>query len=172
MLVHDLFRALNRQRAGELSIAADALHLLTALLWPVGLLPLAICLAKLRRHRELGPSVSMMTQRFSRMSIASVPILAITGGPDAWMIAGGLPSLDSAYGRLLATKAVLFAVMLGAGAINLVKIRRPDFPNAERTIRSLFLNVCIETAIFLRSTRRHGHSGPDAALTIQAPCPT
>ena len=55
------------------SITMDSLHLPVASFWPVGLFSMAIYLARLRRFPELNAVTSTMTERFSRMSLITVP---------------------------------------------------------------------------------------------------
>jgi putative copper export protein len=60
------------------SITVDSLHLLAASFWPAGLSSMAIYLARLRKSPELNAVTSTITERFSRMSLIDVPILALT----------------------------------------------------------------------------------------------
>ena len=62
-----------------IGIIVDSLHLLAASFWPAGLFPMAIYVARLRKSPKSNAVVSTMTERFSRMSLISVPILALTG---------------------------------------------------------------------------------------------
>jgi copper resistance protein D len=71
-----------------IGIIVDSLHLLAASFWPAGLFPMAIYVARLRKSPESNAVASTMTERFSRMSLISVPILALTGLLNSWLITG------------------------------------------------------------------------------------
>jgi putative copper export protein len=131
------------------SITVDSLHLLAASFWPAGLFSMAIYLARLRKSPELNAVASTMTERFSRMSLINVPILALTGLLNSWLITGRFFPFQSAYGRILLAKILVFGMMLVIGAVNLWKIK-PRFrcpPGTRNVATTLLLNVSIETCL-------------------------
>jgi putative copper resistance protein D len=133
-----------------IGIMVDSLHLLAASFWPAGLFPMAIYVARLRKSPESHAVASTMTERFSRMSLISVPILALTGLLNSWLITGRFFPFQSAYGRILLTKIIVFGMMVGIGAVNLWKIK-PRFryspPGTRNVLTTLLLNVSMETCL-------------------------
>jgi putative copper resistance protein D len=107
-------------------LLTDATHLLIAGFWPAGLLPFGLLLARLLREptpRNLE-SISALTYRFSAMSLASVALLAASGLGNSWFLVGSIPRLwQTAYGRVLLAKVAVFVVMIGIGAINLLRLK-------------------------------------------------
>jgi putative copper export protein len=133
-----------------ISITVDALHLLAASLWPAGLFSMAIYLARMRKFPELNAVTSTMTERFSRMSLISVPILALTGLLNSWLITGRFSPFQSAYGRILLAKILVFGMMLVIGAVNLWRIKprfRCSAPETGNVATTLVLNVSTETCL-------------------------
>jgi putative copper export protein len=126
------------------SITVDSLHLLAASFWPAGLFSMAIYLARLRKSPELNAVTSTITERFSRMSLISVPVLALTGLLNSWLITARFSPFQSAYGRILLAKILVFAMMLVIGAVNLWRIK-PRFrcppPGTRNVATTLLLNV-------------------------------
>jgi putative copper resistance protein D len=106
---------------GDLHLTADALHLIAAAAWIGGLVPLALLLAAVQRHRGIeGASLALIAaRRFSILGIVSVATLLVTGIVNASILVGSLHALiASQYGQLLMFKLVVFAVMLVFAAIN------------------------------------------------------
>jgi putative copper resistance protein D len=92
-----------------------AAHLLAVGAWLGGLLPLARLLAN--RPAEWLKADAL--HRFSTMGLIAVGIILLTGVINASLIAGSpIPSLATAWGRTLAVKLVLVAVMLAAALAN------------------------------------------------------
>ncbi len=105
----------------NIHLAADILHLNAAGLWLGALVPLALLLVHLRRsHRENWVvAAAAAGGRFSTLGILAVGILLVSGTINAAFLLGGMHSLiDTAYGRLLLLKIVLFAAMVSLAAIN------------------------------------------------------
>ncbi len=111
----------------SVAIAADYLHLLSALLWSGALLVLALFLPRIVRdyageeRRQLYWGV---VRRFSWLAIGSVAALLVTGIYGSLIY---LPTLNSlfttGYGLTLLSKMLLFLVMAGFGGMNYVKAR-------------------------------------------------
>lgn len=100
--------------------ANHAAHLLAVGAWLGGLLPLARLLAD-------RPADTLQTNaieddalhRFSTVGIIAVGIILVTGIVNASMIAGSpIPSLATSWGRVLAVKLLLVAIMLAAALAN------------------------------------------------------
>lgn len=106
---------------GDVHIAADMLHLVSAGAWVGGLLPLALFFsAALRTPGEDWAIIACdATMRFSTLGVASVGTLVITGLFNTWVLVGTIPRLlGTLYGRLLLLKVATFLVMLALAAFN------------------------------------------------------
>ncbi len=104
-------------------LLADMIHLLIGAVWPVGLLPFALTLLRLRRSEDLfaGEVIAAITRRFSAASLVSVALLALSGTINSWSLVGPVVNLwKSDYGRLLSLKIILFAAMFVIGSRNLL----------------------------------------------------
>jgi putative copper resistance protein D len=109
---------------GALAMGLDGLHLLASGVWAGGLVPLALCLAW-ASHLPGHAAAAAAAERFSRLGLVAVTILAGTGSYAAWQQVGGVPAfLGTAYGRWLALKLVLFAALIPLAARNLLVWRR------------------------------------------------
>jgi putative copper resistance protein D len=103
------------------TLAADALHLLAASIWPAGLLPFALFLSFAACDAMAPHLVPVMkTARcFSAISFITVFILAATGAVNALFLVGSFSALvASIYGRVLCLKLLLFAAMLILASYN------------------------------------------------------
>lgn len=102
--------------AGAFDIVFDAVHLLAAAAWLGGLPGLALLLASVRQPKALAARAAA---RFSALGIASVGALLLTGIINSWnLLSGPADLITTAYGRLLALKIGLFALMLAIAAVN------------------------------------------------------
>jgi putative copper resistance protein D len=107
-------------------LLADAVHLVVAALSPTGLMPLTIFLLCLRRTSEPGKwaVMSLVVNRFSVMSLFSVSALAATGLINScYMLQSISDFFISLYGRILLVKILLFCLMIGTGAFNLLRLK-------------------------------------------------
>ncbi len=129
-------------------LPTDLLHVAAAGAWPGGLLPLALLLAQARRDPNLVAPTLRVTRRFSRLSVAAVSILALSGLLDSVGLVGTLSALwPTAYGRLILCKVALLAGMVGFGAVNRRMIRQDGTASAPRILRALWRNVAWESAL-------------------------
>lgn len=108
-----------------LQAGADALHLIAAGAW-LGALPLLVLLLR-RCASALDPAafavVRLATRNFSRLGIACVGTLLVTGAINAWSLVGGVPQLlGTPYGQVLLLKLSLLVPLLGIAALNLFRI--------------------------------------------------
>jgi putative copper export protein len=101
-------------------VAADAAHLIATGLWGGGLLALFWVLYRGTKKSTLPLSSAAETvRRFSRLALASVAVLVLTGLYQSWIQVGNLRTLfGTDYGRVLVFKLVMFIAMLGLGALN------------------------------------------------------
>jgi copper resistance protein D len=107
--------AMDTGARGILHQTGHALHLLAVGAWIGGLLPLARLLAA-RPPEAVRADV---LHRFSTIGIVAVGAILLTGLLNATLIAGSpIPSLSTGWGRTLAVKLVLVAVMIVAALVN------------------------------------------------------
>jgi putative copper export protein len=109
-----------------LAVTSDALHLVVTALWAGGLVALwcVFRLAAKQRNQSLT-WMEEIVKRFSRLAVASVVLLAVTGLYQSWVHVGGLQALvNTDYGKILLLKLLLFSLMLGFGALNFLSTRR------------------------------------------------
>jgi putative copper resistance protein D len=139
----------------HIHLAADFLHLDAAGLWLGALVPLALLLASLRRFSEDGwvSAAAAAAGRFSTLGILAVGILLVSGTINAAFLLGGVHSLiNTAYGRLLLLKVLLFAAMVSLAGINRQSLlpRLSDHVGTEqgaRTVQQLVRSALVEIAI-------------------------
>ena len=105
---------------GIVHLAADLLHLVAAAAWLGGLFSLVLLLGAARGTDDVSISLAAAaTRRFSKLGIASVGTLFLTGFVNAWFLVGSFDALMvTEYGRLLTLKVGLFAVMVAFAAVN------------------------------------------------------
>jgi putative copper resistance protein D len=143
-------------------LTVDSAHLIAAGLWPGGLLPLTLVLLLACRSSELSLllAAGAITRRFSALSLLVVAALAATGLTNSYFLVGSLRALlTTGYGRLLTLKVLLFVIMIGFGACNLLRFKpQLALANEQNTkqrdaLRKLMRNViaelCIGTLIVL-----------------------
>ena len=140
-----------------LHLTADSVHLLAAGVWLGGLPPLAMLYG--RRARGLCLSaIRIATGRFSTLGLICVGGIAVSGIANAWFTVGTIWLLfESAYGRLVLAKILLFAVMVGIAAVNRLILTPRLFGSsldatsgdAGRTVRRLRRNAIIEAGLGL-----------------------
>lgn len=106
---------------GPLShVAVDAVHLVAAALWVGCLLPLLVVLARARAGDAAWLSLAARAAHgFTRMGLAVVVALAITGFINGQMMVGSVDALfTTPYGRLVLAKVALFVAMLVLAAVH------------------------------------------------------
>jgi copper resistance protein D len=140
----------------QLHLPADALHLLIASFWPTGLLPFACLLHRVRKmpDHQTNKSISRLTNRFSAMSLISVAGLAITGTINSIFLVGSFGNLWTIpYGQVLLIKIGLYLMMIGIGAVNLLRLKPRLAGGAQndvspnRAAKRLQLNVWFEVTL-------------------------
>ena len=95
-------------RAGDLMLAADALHALAALAW-TGALPMLGLLLASQERRYADRALDL----FATLGLVAVSALLATGVLNAsFRIASALQLVDTPYGRIVSLKLGLFAAML------------------------------------------------------------
>jgi putative copper export protein len=130
-------------------LTADVLHLLATTVWPAGLVPFLLVLVRVGRSDDPDrwTVLHRITRRFSAASVAAVALLVLTGAVNSWCLLGSVGALFSTpYGRVLAVKLVLFIVMFGIGAVNLLRLK-PRVATGSVVARRLRVNVTIEIVL-------------------------
>ncbi len=129
-------------------LPTDMIHAAAAGAWPGGLLPLVILLAQARYKPELLSPAITITQRFSRLSVVAVGVLALSGSLNSYALIGTFNGLwSSVYGRLVVCKGLLFATMVALGAMNKGLIERNPMDKPQATVSRLWRNVSVECAV-------------------------
>jgi putative copper resistance protein D len=139
---------------GYLHLASDALHLTAASAWIGGLVPLALLLGMVRRHKGWASLELDVIRRFSMLGTVSVATLILSGFFNAWILVGSFRGLVvTGYGQLLMLKLAAFAVMLAFAAFNrfVLTQRLALSSNQARqdALRALSRNTWIEIALGL-----------------------
>ncbi len=102
-----------------LGLLGDAFHLSAAGAWIGGLPCLAIYLAT-----KPGARPGQVLRHFSALSLCCVSVLTVSGILNAWLVVGSVRALfATGYGALLLVKLALFALLLGLGARNRLRVR-------------------------------------------------
>lgn len=98
-----------------LATTVDVLHLIAMSAWVGGLILLT---TRLLRRSASPDDLATAVPRFSRLALASVVVLGVTGSYQAWREAGSLEALRSTtYGSLVIAKVALFVVLVALGAL-------------------------------------------------------
>jgi copper transport protein len=126
------------QPAPLLPIIADWLHLGATAIWVGGLITLITALATLLRllpDEQRARPIAGMFLRFSRLALASVVTLTLTGTYAALLHIHTLDLLwSSDYGRALLVKLAVFGVMICIGAYHLLAIKPQLAAQVERGV--------------------------------------
>jgi len=103
------------------AIAADVVHLAAAGVWIGGLpaLALLLWLAGRAAGADARPYAVLAARRFSRVALALVSTLILSGLWSTWVQVGSVAGLlGTRHGRLLLVKLLAFATMLVLAALN------------------------------------------------------
>ena len=116
-------------------ILLDGLHLSAMIVWLGGVLVLAVAAFGSRRagddlagadRRQLSAGVPV----FSRIAMACIATLAVTGTLQAWRDVGAWDALPSTrYGQLVLAKVALFCAILGLGYLARRAVLRSTVPD-------------------------------------------
>lgn len=138
--------ALDRGHSRTLAVVADVLHLASAAVWIGGVVALAVTLPQATDRAELA-------RRFSRVALASVAALAVTGVARALGELDGVSQLwSSGYGRAITIKSALLATLVGLGYVNRARlIPRRAFDTMRRVLAAegAILAAVVVAAAFL-----------------------
>jgi copper resistance protein D len=139
-------------------LLGDALHLLTSAFWPGALVPMATFSVVLLKSNQASALwlAGRVVRRFSTSSLIAVTVMAFTGLLNSVFLVGNAQVLlTTTYGQLLTLKLILFLLMVGFGAWNLlvlkpkltVDLRAVHVAQQEIVIRSLLRNVLCEIGL-------------------------
>ncbi|MGW7426017.1 copper resistance CopC/CopD family protein [Streptomyces sp. NPDC054813] len=95
------------------AVASTTLHLLAMAVWLGGLTALLVTLYRTPAEDPLPPAA---VARFSRIALASVAVLAVTGVYQSWRGLGSWQAFTTPYGRILAFKIWAVLLMLFAAS--------------------------------------------------------
>lgn len=116
------------------TLFSDWLHLVAAGFWVGGLFHMALTMTEgvsrlegRQRLRVLERAIPL----FTKLAVASIVVIALTGVYNSWIHVDGLSALWSTpYGEVLSVKIILFIVMVALGGLNTFVIH----PRAKRMI--------------------------------------
>jgi putative copper resistance protein D len=109
-----------------------ALHQVATATWLGGLFYLLIAL----RPSSTSELARQLTARFSKLAMISVAVLALAGITLSYAYVGSIPAIyGTSYGIMVATKAVLFGLLLLLGALNFQLTRSFSAGSALAAIR-------------------------------------
>ena len=132
-----------------MALMNDLVHMVGAAVWVGGLLSLALALFlsfNLLADSERRPVLAALARRFSIMAGLSVALLVLTGLYSAWAQVTVVQALSTPYGRTLAVKIAIFALMLLAAAANLIWVR-PRLRSNDRAAYWLRRLVAVECVL-------------------------
>jgi copper transport protein len=142
-----------------LLVLADTLHVLAMSAWLGGLVMLLIALPIAVRALGRGERIPLRAAaagRFSRLALASVALLLLSGIVQAIALVGALDAfVETAYGRLVLAKIAIFLGLISLGAYNqrrlLPRLRTAAEGEAEpeRAAALLRRSVACEVALAL-----------------------
>jgi len=108
------------EQGAALAIALDWLHVAAMIAWLGGLIPLAFAIRIARRNPDQALPLALLIPRFSRLAVASIATLTLSGIYSYYLHINQLDLLAATtYGRALLIKLGLFGVLLLFGGINL-----------------------------------------------------
>ena len=152
--------AVTVREGGVATVAADAVHLIATAVWAGGLIAVWRALSLgWKRWQQPITWTSEIVDRFSRLALVSVAVIAATGFYQSWIHVGSLATLVATdYGKTLLCKLALFCLTLGLGALNFFstkkRLRRlaassDDSPSPRETAsRRIALESCFAVLIF------------------------
>jgi copper resistance protein D len=95
----------------------SCLHLIGVAFWVGALMPL------LWSTRESALEVGALANRFGALAVAPVAVLVVAGLCMLWMLSYGQPEFwSSSYGAMIAIKLLLVSLLLGAAALNKLRL--------------------------------------------------
>jgi putative copper resistance protein D len=150
-------------------LAVEYLHQLGAAIW-IGAIPsFVLTLAKLSTHTGLA----QVGARFSRLSMAGVACILVSGVTMVWFYIGSWPAFyGTAYGVMVGAKIAMFAALLALGAGNFLVTEALRHDQAAPVARRLYLFRCRVTHLGAARYRSDPGSGELAGYRVARPVAT
>lgn len=139
------------------NVVADTVHVVAAGVWIGGLVVLLFVV--LPSRRDIGVTVA----RFSRMAVAAVAALLVTGLWRSWVEVRSLDALTETYGWVLLAKVGVFVPMVVLGYVN----RRRMRPRLVGTEVGLAVAVIAITAVLVNLAPARVTAGVDGPFTTE-----
>jgi putative copper resistance protein D len=121
-------------------------HVVSASAWMGGLVPLGRFVRAAQQGRYSITDAQVVLVRFSRLGIAAVGLIAVTGAVNTWRMLGMAPDPMDAYGRVLLAKIVLFGFMLVLAVTNRYWLM-PQLSQQGRPLGALVRTILLEQAL-------------------------
>ncbi|MEV4818531.1 copper resistance protein CopC [Micromonospora tulbaghiae] len=132
--------------APAVSVVVDAVHLGGMAVWLGGLVMLAVFLLRRADERELDAILPI----WSRWAALAVAALLLAGTVQGLIEVASIQALfDTTYGRLLLTKIVLFALVIGVAAYSRALVRRRVAAGRPGAMRRAVVAELVITAVVL-----------------------
>ena len=134
-----------------IEVPLDLLHVTAAALWIGGLFALALVAPRDGASPEL---LAAAARRFSKLAVASVLVLALTGAGRAIAELSAVSQLwTTGYGRAILVKTGLFALLLGLGSVSRSRVRAGAPLRKLMLVELAFLLWVVVAVAFLTSLR-------------------
>jgi copper transport protein len=138
-----------------LAVLIDSMHLTAMIVWLGGLAILVVAALSRSSADESEDDATELAAGlpiFSRVALASVATLAVTGTIQAWREVGTVDALSTTwYGRLVLAKVVLLGVLIGLGYLARRTVLRRDWAARtgplQRMRRTLFVEVLVGATV-------------------------
>ena len=152
--------ALDPNQWQALSVPADLLHVAAAATWLGGLLGLLFVVPRATRLEEVRVAAA---RRFSAAALAVVPLLAASGLARAVTELSAVSQIwSTSYGRAVAVKSALFAVLLVLGYLNRRRLRSA-FGRLRRPLRAeILVLAAVVVTVSVLTELRPGRDRPAA----------
>jgi copper transport protein len=132
-------------QGAALAIALDWLHVAAMIAWLGGLIPLVFALRVARRNPEQALPLALLIPRFSRVAVACVATLTLTGIYSYYLHINQLDLLAATtYGRALLIKLGLFGLLFLIGVVNVLILSPRLRSSGNQLARRFGGNVRIE----------------------------
>ena len=156
--------ALDRHQPRLLSIAADFAHLAAAAVWLGGLLCLVYVVPRATGDE---PTRLAVARRFSKVALAAVLVLGVTGIARALTELSAVHQLwSTSYGRALIAKTVLFVPLVGLGWLNRTLLLRVFARLRRSVLVELTLLSGIVVAVAVLTELRPGRDDSRARAAV------
>jgi putative copper resistance protein D len=119
-------------------------HLGAVAFWYGALLPLWLMLRDAPYEDVHGVLLA-----FSRLAIATVPLLLVAGAVIAWQLLGSFAALTTPYGTLLLVQCLGFAVLVGLAAVNRLRLTPAMVAGKSGASAALRATIAVEVGVMV-----------------------